>query len=130
LSAGVAVVLLAALAISLTNVAAPFVYEAGGNPQTIIVLRNLAFLLICGLWLKAGGRFRWFGRRDQLVCFGAGVAYTCGAAGLLLSLVTLPVSLAILVFFTFPLIRDTSPRFRNVILVISKSNRKGFIKIK
>jgi drug/metabolite transporter (DMT)-like permease len=98
-----AVVLLAALSISLTNVAAPFVYQAGGNPQTILVLRNLAFLLLCGLWLKADGRFRWLDRRGQLVCLGAGIAYTGGAAGLLLSLLTLPVSLAILVFFTFPL---------------------------
>lgn len=103
MSAGAALVVLAALSISLTNVSAPFVYDAGGNPQTIIVLRNLAFLLLCGLWLKAGRRFRWLPRRGQLVCFGAGVAYTCGAAGLLASLVTLPVSLAILVFFTFPL---------------------------
>lgn len=103
MSGGVAVVLLAALSISLTNVAAPFVYDAGGNPQTILVLRNLTFLVLCGLWLKAGGRFRWLERRAQLVCFGAGVAYTCGAAGLLLSLLTLPVSLAILVLFTFPL---------------------------
>ncbi len=99
-----AVVLLAALSISLTNVAAPFVYQAGGNPQTILVLRNLAFLLLCGLWLKADGRFRWLSRRGQLVCLGAGIAYTGGAAGLLLSLVTLPVSLAILIFFTFPLV--------------------------
>jgi drug/metabolite transporter (DMT)-like permease len=103
LSGGVALVLLAALSISLTNVSAPFVYEAGGNPQTIIILRNLAFLLLCGLWLKTSGRFRWLERRGQLVCFGAGIAYTCGAAGLLLSLLTLPVSLAILIFFTFPL---------------------------
>ena len=79
-----AVVLLAALSISLTNVSAPLVYEAGGNPPTIIVLRNLAFLVICGLWLKASGRFRWLEWRGQLVCVGAGIAYTCGAAGLLL----------------------------------------------
>ncbi len=98
-----ALVLLAALSISLTNVSAPLVYEAGGNPQTIVVLRNLAFLLICGLWLKTSGRFRWLERRGQLVCFGAGVAYTSGAAGLLLSLLHLPVSLAILIVFTFPL---------------------------
>ena len=103
MSGGVALVLLAALSISLTNVSAPFVYEAGGNPQTIIILRNLAFLLLCGLWLKTSGRFRWLERRGQLVCFGAGIAYTSGAAGLLLSLLTLPVSLAILIFFTFPL---------------------------
>jgi drug/metabolite transporter (DMT)-like permease len=104
LSGGVVVVLLAALSISLTNVSAPLVYEAGGNPQTIIILRNLAFLLLCGLWLTASGRFRWLKRRGQLVCFGAGIAYTSGAAGLLLSLLTLPVSLAILIFFTFPLL--------------------------
>ena len=99
-----AVVLLAALSISLTNVSAPFVYDAGGNPPTIIVLRNLAFLVICGLWLKTSARFRWLDRRGQLTCIGAGIAYNCGAAGLLLSLLTLPVSLAILIFFTFPLL--------------------------
>lgn len=104
MSAGVVVVLVAALSISLTNVSAPLVYEAGGNPQTIIVLRNLAFLLICGTWLTASGRFRWLDRRGQWICIGAGVAYNCGSAGLLTSLLTLPVSLAILIFFTFPLL--------------------------
>ncbi len=98
-----AVVLVAALAISVTNVSAPLVYEAGGNPPTIVVLRNLAFLLLCVPWLAASGRFRWLDRRGQWICIGAGIAYTCGAAGLLLSLLTLPVSLAILIFFTFPL---------------------------
>jgi len=100
---GVAVVLLAALSISLTNVSAPLVYEAGGNPPTIIVLRNVAFLVLCGAWLKASGRLRWLDRRSRLTCIGAGIAYTAGAAGLLLSLLSLPVSLAILIFFTFPL---------------------------
>ena len=65
MSAGVAVVLIAALAISLTNVAAPLVYEAGGNPQTIVALRNLAFLAICGTWLRASGRFRWNSSRKE-----------------------------------------------------------------
>ena len=101
-----AVVLLAALSISLTNVSAPLVYEAGGNPPSILVLRNLAFLVVCGLWLKSSGRFRWLDRRGQLTCVGAGIAYTVGAAGLLLSLLSLPVSLAILIFFTFPLMTE------------------------
>lgn len=103
LSTGAALVLLAAFSINLTNVATPFVYVAGGNPQTYIVLRNLAFLVLCGLWLVVGGRFSWLDRYGQLVCFDAGVAYTCGAGGLLLSLLYLPVSLAILVFFTIAL---------------------------
>jgi drug/metabolite transporter (DMT)-like permease len=100
---GVAVVLFAALCISLSNVAAPFVYRGGGNAQTILVLRNVGFLLLCGLWLRAQGRFFWLDRRGQLVCLGAGTAYTLGAGGLLWSFTYLPVSLAILVFFTFPL---------------------------
>ena len=104
MSAGVALVLLAAFSISLTNVAAPFVYDSGSTPETILVLRNFAFLGLCGLWLKASGRFRWLGRHGHLVCIGAGIAYTCGAAGVLLSFASLPVSLAILIFFTFPLI--------------------------
>ena len=59
MSGGVVVVLVAALAISLTNVAAPLVYEAGSNPQTIVVLRNLAFVLLCGLWLTARKHGTW-----------------------------------------------------------------------
>ena len=102
-SGGVALVLLAALCISLSNVAAPIVYRAGGNTQTILVLRNLGFLLLCGLWLRARGRFLWLDRRRQIACFGAGVAYTVGAGALLWSFAYLPVSLAILIFFTFPL---------------------------
>ncbi len=103
-SGGIALVLLAALSISMTNVSAPIVYQAGGNAQTILVLRNAGFLILCGLWLQSQGTLRWLDRRQMLVCVGAGTAYTLGAGGLLLSLKYLQVSLAILVFFTFPLI--------------------------
>lgn len=102
-SAGVAFVLLAALSLTLTNVAAPLVYQAGGNPPTILVLRNAGFLLLCGLWLRARGRFDWLDRRRRWTCLGAGGAYTLGAGGVLFAFAYLPVSLAILVFFTFPL---------------------------
>ncbi len=103
-SGGVAVVMLAAFCISLTSVSAPVVYQAGGNTQSILILRNAGFLLLCGLWLQSRGKLRWLDRRRQLACLGAGTAYTLGSGGLLLSLVYLPVSLAILIFFTFPLI--------------------------
>jgi drug/metabolite transporter (DMT)-like permease len=103
-SGGIALVLLAALSISMTNVAAPVVYQGGGNAQTILLLRNAGFLILCGLWLHSQGTLRWLDRRRMGVCIGAGIAYTLGAGGLLLSLNYLEVSLAILVFFTFPLI--------------------------
>jgi hypothetical protein len=48
LSVGAALVLLAALRVSLSNVAVPVVYDASGNPHTILVLRNVTFLALCG----------------------------------------------------------------------------------
>lgn len=103
-AAGVAVVVFAALCVSLANVAAPIVYEAGGNAQTILVLRYTGFLLIAGLWLGARGRLARLDRRRLVACLGVGTAYTIGAGSLLLSFLYLPVSLAILVFFTFPVV--------------------------
>jgi hypothetical protein len=51
-SGGVAVVMLAAFSISLTNVAAPVVYQAGGNTQTILFGDGLRQLLIIHILVK------------------------------------------------------------------------------
>ena len=79
-SAGVVFVLLAALSLTFANVSAPLVYRAGGNPETILVLRNAGFVLLCGFWLRARGRFDWLDRRRRWICLGAGGAYTLAPA--------------------------------------------------
>ncbi len=55
-AAGVAVVVSAATLISLSLVLSRLVYEAGGNPETLITVRMLVFLAAIWLLARATGR--------------------------------------------------------------------------
>ena len=101
---GLLTVAAAAASISLSNVLAPVVYAAGSNPLTLLVFRFAGFVVICGLWLKARGIALRVGRRDLGHCIGAGLAYTIGSGSLVAAFAYVPVSLAVLIFYTFPLI--------------------------
>ena len=101
---GVLIVLLAAIFISLSNVLAPIIYDAGGNPLTYLTLRFFGFLIICRLWFLCQSRPTSLPTRSRLTAYGSGTAYALGAGSLLWSFAYIPVSLAILVFFTFPIL--------------------------
>lgn len=101
---GLAVVVATATSISFSNILAPVVYGLGSNPATLLVCRFAAFLMICGVWLKSQNISPRLGRGERLHCFGAGVAYTIGSASLVAAFAFIPVSLAVLILYTFPLI--------------------------
>ena len=101
---GIGVVLLAATCISLANVLAPLVYQSGTNVYTLLVLRFVLFLALGGLWIRLQTSNARIVIADRLSCYGAGLAYIVGSGALLGSFAYLPVSLAILVFYTFPFI--------------------------
>jgi len=95
---------LAAGALAVTNITSPLVYGAGSNPSTILLLRSLAFILLAGLWLGATGQLRRLSRVAEIRCIVSGLLFTLAGAGLLTSFSLLPVSLAILILYLFPLL--------------------------
>lgn len=103
-TAGVLIVLSAAVLISLTNILAPVIYQGGSNPLTYLTLRFLCFVVLCRLWFLAHGKRPALPVRRRLTGYGIGVVYAIGAGSLLSALVYIPVSLAILILFMFPLL--------------------------
>ncbi len=97
-------VLLAAVCISLANVLSPLVYQSGTNVYTLLVLRLLVFLCVARLWIWLRSGSANISTTDRLSCYAAGLAYSIGAGSLLGSFAYLPVSFAILIFYTFPFI--------------------------
>lgn len=100
---GVLVVLATATTISFSNILAPFVYGLGSNPETLLVFRFACFFMVCGAWLKIRNVSVLVGRRDRIHCLGAGLAYTIGSGSLVAAFAYIPVSLAVLILYTFPL---------------------------
>jgi drug/metabolite transporter (DMT)-like permease len=101
---GLVVVLATATSISFSNILSPVVYALGSNPETLLVCRFGSFLVVCGLWLKIRRIPVVIAPRDRLDCVGAGLAFTIGSASLVTAFALIPVSLAVLILYTFPLI--------------------------
>ncbi|MCY6383376.1 DMT family transporter [Hoeflea prorocentri] len=101
---GLSLVLAATVSISFSNILTPMVYALGTSIETLLVLRLVCFLSLCAFWLRVQGVPFRLGRRQLLHCLGAGTAYMIGSGGLIASFFFMPVSLAILIFYMFPLI--------------------------
>lgn len=101
---GVAVTSFAAIAVSISNVSLPAYYASGGNVQTFLATRyGIATLLCLGIAAFNGVPLLLPGR--QLVAaLGSGIVFGAGGLLLLGSFALMPVSLSILIFFTFPII--------------------------
>ena len=100
---GFLVVAAAAASISVANVLSPVVYDQGSNPATLLAFRFGSFLLLCGLWLRVHKITMVPERRHLVHCAGAGLAYTIGSGALITAFAFMPVSLVVLIFYTFPL---------------------------
>jgi len=101
---GIAVVLLAAVCISLSNVLTPVVYRTGTTVSALLVARFFVFPCLCLAWLKLQRSPMHMTGRERVISFVAGLFYMTGHGCLIGSFALLPVSLAILIFFTFPLV--------------------------
>ncbi len=101
---GVLVVVATATSISFSNILAPVVYGLGSNPQTLLVCRFASFLVVCIAWLKFQKISLFVARGERPHCVGAGLVFAVGSAFLVAAFATIPVSLAVLILYTFPLI--------------------------
>lgn len=77
-------------------------YDHGTNALTILTVRYLTLALLLAAWLMAGGSSLLAPRGTRFVCVVIGIAFVGTAGGALASIVHMPVSLAVLVFYTYP----------------------------
>jgi len=96
--------LAAAVAFALSNASAIVAFHSGSNPLTLAAFRFVLPALVLVAWLGLQNRPVWLGRRDGWIAVGLGVV-TAGYTGALLSAIGLiPLGLAILIFYLFPLV--------------------------
>lgn len=93
----------AAVIIALSFVMARLTYDAGSNPLTVIALRYPVVVVLVWVVVRLRGGALALARRDLAAGYGVGLVYFLGTGCYLASIVYLPVSLAVLVFYTYPL---------------------------
>lgn len=101
---GMAVTLAAALALGFNNVTLPHVYAAGWNSQSVVLGRFVFTTIVVFLALLVTGRSMLLSGRETGHAIGSGAAIAAGAVGLLGSFQYIPVSLAIVIVYTYPVL--------------------------
>ncbi|MEZ5775028.1 MAG: EamA family transporter [Hyphomicrobiaceae bacterium] len=102
--AGIVIAALAALAISVSNVSLPLYYGRGGNVETFLAARYAISVAICLAILVARRASLSLTAGELWSGLGSGIVYGAGSLLVLGSIALIPVSLAILIFFTFPIL--------------------------
>lgn len=94
----------AGIGFAANSTAAKLAYEGGTNPLTFLTLRStLAALLVLAIVLLTQ-RSLYMPFRRRLAAFGIGVILATYSYGVLAAIQYIPVALAILIFYTFPLL--------------------------
>ena len=101
---GVIIVVMAALALAITNVMTPLVYSAGANPSTVLMLRGLVTFLFIGTILIFRGKLSFLPMKDEINCLISGLLFLMAGFGLLNALQIAPVSIVVLILYLFPLL--------------------------
>ena len=96
--------LLAAIVLGLNTTFARLAYDAGSNPVTVLGSRFLACTLAIGIAVVLLGRPTVIPRGSRLPMLSVTAIWFIGPTCYLWSVVFLPVGLAALLFYTFPLI--------------------------
>lgn len=94
----------AAVALAVTDIAAPNVYAAGGNPVTLLMLRALATISVIGVVLIFTGRMKSLNLADEIKCVISGLLFMFAGLGLFSALAILPVSTVVLLLYMFPIL--------------------------
>jgi len=96
--------LTAAVAFALTNTSASLAFQGGSNPITLAAVRFVLPALVLMAWLMVQGRSLWLPKRDGWIAVGLGVLTACYSWALLSAIEAIPLALAILIFYLFPLV--------------------------
>lgn len=99
---GTSLVLVSATAFGLVTTQSRLAYDAGSNPLTMVLVRVSAFALLFGAAVLLTGRSLRLSPRELRGTLWLAAMFLLMSAGYLGSVAFIPVSLAALVFFTFP----------------------------
>ena len=103
-SASLAPALSAAVSFSFADILLKVVYASGMNVLTLVTLRGLLVVAFFAVWLSIAPPVRWHTRRERFIALGLGVLFAMTMFGLLQAIALLPVSIAILAYFIYPLL--------------------------
>ena len=101
---GTSLALTAAIAFALTNASASLAFQGGSNPITLAAIRFVLPALVLVVWLSAQGHSIWLPKRDGWIAVGLGALTAAYSWALLSAIGAIPLALAILIFYLFPLV--------------------------
>jgi drug/metabolite transporter (DMT)-like permease len=101
---GVLLVLLSGMAIAVVPTSAKLAFEAGANTLTVVTLRGIVGIALMALFMAASGQSFRLPRRTLEPCAAAGLAHALVAYGFIGSVAHIPVSLAVLIYATHPIL--------------------------
>ena len=96
--------IVAALSYSATDIMMKFVFNDGMDVLTLLSLRGVLVVIFFWAWLRAVPPVRWHDNRERWVALGIGASFAILMLTLLEAVALLPVSLAILAYFVYPLL--------------------------
>src|SRR6185437_9004080 len=96
--------IIAALSFSVTDILLKVVYADGMDVLTLVSLRGLLVVVFFFGWLRVSPPARWHSRRERRIALGLGVLFAGTMFGLLMAVSLLPVSIAILAYFVYPVL--------------------------
>jgi drug/metabolite transporter (DMT)-like permease len=94
----------AALSFSSVDILIKVVYASGMDVMTLVSLRGVLVVAFMWLWLRAAPPVRRHTSRQRLTALSIGVLFAGTMFGLLKAISLLPVSVAILAYFAYPLL--------------------------
>ncbi len=93
----------AALSFSGVDILIKFVYASGMDVMTLLSLRGILIVAFMALWLRLRRPMRMHTQRERWIALAIGILFGGTMFGLLMAISLLPVSVAILAYFTYPL---------------------------
>lgn len=103
-AAGILLVLLATVAFAIGPIAAKLALEHGSNTLTVVTLRGVIGAALMALLIPMSRRGLAVGRDALRWCLICGVFYALTVYGFIGSVAYVPVSIAVLIFFTHPIL--------------------------
>lgn len=104
LMSGIAVLVASGISVGIGNAFIPLYYAAGGNAPTIMAARYAWCILISMLVLVVLRRPLRLALRHVLPAFASGALFGAGAISVITAFAYIPVGVAILILFTFPVL--------------------------
>jgi drug/metabolite transporter (DMT)-like permease len=102
--AGIVLALATAVAFALANASAGLAYHSGSNPLTVSAFRFVLPTVVLVVWLRMRGVPLLLPARDGWISLALGVVTAVYTWALLSAIGAIPLALAILVFYLFPLV--------------------------